>query len=197
MEDDAAVANGGVAGTAAAPDAAPDAQPIAGPVVDAARCFSDGTPVDSVVPEATGACDAPFVVDLREGRQGDVFVHVARGDAFDADAPGIGKCGASTERDIVYNVMLPAETDLEISAKMGDAGDPIVSAQRAVRAKCDKPETTHCVDDSGAGACEYLRLPAGSAVFKDDTPQIIVSEMRDSGGELTLHLRLADPRGGS
>jgi hypothetical protein len=184
--------------TAGDGDVVGDGEPPAeGP--DGAACTSGGIAVSSSRADATGGCAAPYLIDLRDGAFGDVFVHITGTQTSDADAAPIDKCGEATARDVVYNVMLPVATDLEISVRApeGSDSDLAILAQRGPDPSCVAEPTTACVDDNAAGECEYMRLRAGADGFDDDTPQVIVSEYVASDAPLSVHFRLADPEGGS
>ena len=62
---------------------------------------------------------------------------------------------------------------------------------------CAKANTVTCLNETGAGGCEYTRLRWGSEAFEGATTQLILSEAESSGQPLILHLRLRDPGSGS
>jgi hypothetical protein len=173
------------AGGARDPDAASDL---------GAACFEAG---DQVAPTGLGACDAPFVIDMRMLELGEAVVHAAGNATTNGLTPSIGKCAVGTARDIVYNVQLPSEADLEVSVDAAEGADPSILVQDGPDAECDKAAATECVDESGAGACEYLRVRASRGAYEDATPQVVIGEIEHSGVPLSVRFRLVDPAGGS
>ncbi len=162
-----------------------------------AFCFGDG---EAAVPEpggGSGECASPIVIDLR-GKPLDTTVYYETPSApTDGEPLPLGKCGQDTARDIVFNVPVPSEADLEVSVDATVDADPIILVQEGPDDLCTKKSATECVDDEGAGGCEYVRLRTSAGGYDDNTPQVVISEQIPSGKALTVRFRLIDPQGGS
>ena len=162
-----------------------------------AFCFGDG---EAAVPEpggGSGECASPIVIDLR-GKPLDTTVYYETASApTDGEPLPLGKCGEDTARDIVFNVPVPSEADLEVSVDATVDADPIILVQEGPDDLCTKKSATECVDDEGAGRCEYVRLRTSAGGYDDNTPQVVISEQSPSGKALTVRFRLIDPQGGS
>jgi hypothetical protein len=89
-------------------------------------CLSGGT---QVLGSGSGTCAAPAVVDLRDSYPGDIREHYVQGaqGADEGGEPNSSYCGvASTARDFVYEVLLPAGADLEMSVDGASGADPVI-----------------------------------------------------------------------
>ena len=159
-----------------------------------AVCFAGGSEREAT---ATGACDDPIVLDMRELGYGDAVFHRTLSSVTNGLPPSIGKCAEGTGRDIVFNVQVPDATDLEISVDAEDGSDPIILVQQGPDAECHKAEATACVDDAADGECEYLRVRVAAGEYESDTPQIVIAETTPSGASLVVRFRLVDPGSGS
>jgi hypothetical protein len=171
--------------------AAADASPPDGGFV---ACLSGGKDIDS---DATGACDDPIVLDLEDEEIGDAFVHVTPKAATNGLPEGIGKCAASTERDVVYQVKMPKGADLEVGVDGSEDADPIILVQDGPDETCTKAAPVACIDDHGADQCELLRIAVASGDFDDDTVQVVIAETVASETTLRVRFRLVDAAGGS
>jgi hypothetical protein len=159
-----------------------------------AACLGAGS---QVAPSGAGECASPFVVDMRALEYGDGVVHEAGAASTNGLVPSLDKCAAGTARDIVYTVQLPSDADLEVSVDRAEGADPSILVQEGPDAACDKAAVTECVDESGAGGCEYLRVRATQGSYESSTPQVVIGEVEHSGVPLTVRFRLIDPGGGS
>ena len=159
-----------------------------------AVCFGGGVEQTS---SASGACDSPIVIDMRELAFGDVVFFQTSTETTNGLVPSIDKCADGTGRDVVFNVQVPDATDLEVSVEATDASDPIILVQDGPDLECDKSDATLCVDDTAVGECEYLRVLVSAVEYEGDTPQVVIAETQPSGAALTVRFRLADPGGGS
>jgi hypothetical protein len=157
-------------------------------------CFGGGSEHES---SATGACDAPIEIDMRELTYGDAMFHRTSGAVTNGVPPSIGKCAEGTGRDIVYTVQVPDQADLEISVDTKDGSDPIILVQEGPDPECDKSAATACVDDTASGECEYLRVRVSAGAYESDTPQVVIAETTPSGAALVVRFRLVDPGSGS
>jgi hypothetical protein len=173
-------------------------EPDAGPGDDAgpqdAVCFQGGDEIES---SASGACDAPIIIDMSELDFGATVFHRTGTATTSGLAPNIDKCGEGTGRDVVFNVKTPGTADLEVSVDAADGSDPIIVVQEGPDTECDKSAATLCADDTAAGECEYLRIGVASGGYEDNTPQVVIGEIAPSGVALEVRFRLIDPGGGS
>lgn len=179
-------------------DGGDEPDPDAGPASDAgaqdAVCFQGGDAIES---SASGACDAPIVIDMSELDFGATVFHRTGPDTTSGLVPNIDKCGEGTGRDVVFNVKTSGTADLEVSVDAADGSDPIIVVQEGPDTECDKSAATLCVDDTAVGECEYLRIAVATGGYEDNTPQVVVGETVPSGVSLEVRFRLIDPGGGS
>jgi hypothetical protein len=159
-----------------------------------AACLGAGS---QVTPSGEGACASPFIIDMRALDHGDGVFHSAGAESTNGLVPSIGKCASGTARDIVYTVQLPSEADLEVSVDAAPGADPSILVQAGPDATCEAAAALECIDEGGAGDCEYLRVRAAQGGFEGATPQVVVGEVEHSGVPLTVRFRLIDPAGGS
>jgi hypothetical protein len=173
-------------------------EPDAGPEGDAghqdAVCFQGGDEIES---SASGACDAPILIDLSELAFGAAVFHRTGTATTSGLAPNIDKCAEGTGRDVVFNVKTAGTADLEVSVDAADGSDPVILVQEGPDTECDKSAATLCVDDTSVGECEYLRIPVSMGGYEDNTPQIVIGEVAPSSIALGVRFRLIDPGGGS
>jgi hypothetical protein len=157
-------------------------------------CFAGGDDVES---SATGACDDPILIDMSALGFGDTVAHRTGTANTNGLVPSIDKCAEGTGRDVVFNIKTAGTADLEVSVDAADGSDPIILVQDGPDAECDKSAATACVDDTGVGECEYLRVRVSAGGYEDNTPQIVIAETVDSSVALDVRFRLIDPGGGS
>jgi hypothetical protein len=191
--------NGGTSGEGGeSGDGGEGPQADAGPQGDAgpqdAVCFQGGDEIES---SASGACDAPIIIDMSELGFGATVFHRTGTATTSGLVPNIDKCGEGTGRDVVFNVKTPGTADLEVSVDAADGSDPSIVVQEGPDTECDKSAATLCVDDTAAGECEYLRISVASGGYEENTPQIVIGEIAPSGVALEVRFRLIDPGGGS
>jgi len=173
-------------------------EPDAGSQGDAgpqdAVCFAGG---DEAASSASGACDAPILIDMSELAYGATVFHRTGAETTSGLVPNIEKCGEGTGRDVVFNVKTSGAADLEVSVDAAEGSDPIIVVQDGPDTQCDKSAATLCVDDAAAGECEYLRIAVSTGGYDDNTPQVVIGETVPSGVALDVRFRLVDPGGGS
>lgn len=173
---------------------APDGGPLGDAGPQDAVCFGGGS---ASAADGTGACADPIAIDMSELDFGDAVFHRTGTEATNGLVPQIGKCAEGTGRDVVFNVKTDGTADLEISVDAEDDSDPIILVQDGPDTECDKSAATECIDDTGAGECEYLRVRVASGGYTENTPQVVIAETDASGLALTVRFRLIDPGGGS
>ena len=167
-------------------------------VVDAgpleASCFDGGKSISAI--SGDGGCGSPLLMDLSNGLIDEVFFYKHAETAQDADPTPLGKCGADTARDIVFNLRLPPETDVEVTLDGAPSSDGLLMVQDEPEQTCRKNTTTRCVDESAAGQCEFILVRSGFD-FVGEEPQLIVSERTASSHPLLVRFRLRTPGTGS
>lgn len=141
-------------------------------------CLSGGTQIASV---GSGTCAAPAVLDMRNSYSGDIRLHYigAAAGADEATEPASTTCGiASTARDFVYQVLLPAGADLDMSVDAAGGANPVLFVHED--SACSQPINV-CADDAGVGGCEFVSATHGSGAISGQAPYVTLSEATNSG----------------
>jgi hypothetical protein len=141
-------------------------------------CLSGGT---QVLGSGSGTCAAPAVVDLRDSYPGDIREHYVQGaqGADEGGEPNSSYCGvASTARDFVYEVLLPAGADLEMSVDGASGADPVIFVHED--SDCGQPINA-CANDTGSGGCEFVSATHANGTIYGQAPFVTLAEATNSG----------------
>ena len=157
-------------------------------------CFLGGNPV---TPTGNGTCASPYIIDMQGLAMGSVVYHDAgTAGADETTQIGYGGCQLTTlfdntQRDLVYQVLVPSLTNLlDVSVDAQAGADPRVGLFEDV--SCGQP-VNDCADDGGVGQCDALRGDSMQGEWFGTGPYVIVSELQDSGQPLTIRFRIDGP----
>lgn len=149
-------------------------------------CYEGGSPAATVT--GMGTCAAPYVIDLSGEAHGTILSYTISGGGDEMDfAGGCPNPPVGTARDVVLHVMMPNDvTALLISVDPSGTSD----AQLAVAEDpdCFQPMNA-CADEGVAGQCEALVAPRSGEGFFGTSTYVVVSEVVDSGEDLTVRLQ--------
>jgi len=153
-----------------------------------AGCFEGGASAAGVT--GAGSCADPYLLDLSAEAHGTIVTYTITAGADAMDMGGGGNCLAEpigTARDVVLHVMMPADvTALLLSVDPSGSSDGRLAV--AEDPSCFQPMNA-CADEGAAGQCEALEAPRGGDGFFGTSTYVVVSELVDSGEDLTLRLQ--------
>ncbi|MEM6295332.1 MAG: hypothetical protein AAGA54_28930 [Myxococcota bacterium] len=163
-----------------------------GEVTEPEACFEGGA---DTTPTGAGTCASPYVIDLSAGPHGTILAHTLSGGGDEMDMGGGGDCDAEpvgTARDVVYQVLMPADvTALLLSVDPVEGANPRLAV--AEDPSCFQPMNA-CADEGTASQCEGLVAERGGFGFVGNSTYVVVSEVANSGADLTVRFQTTDVR---